>query len=85
MEQQINFGRLTVHLLLQYLNLIPAYYCVDPKHSYFLGCSGAVARRGRAQLYPEDFEGDHIARTPHSSLAHYQFIIQNSQKITTRT
>ena len=59
MERQINFGRLAIHrTAVVSKSIINAFYCVDAKYSYFLGCSnGGRQAMVEAQFYPEDFNG----------------------------
>ncbi len=59
MERQVNFGRLAIHrTAVVSKSVIHAFYCAEPKYSYFLGCSrGGGQAMVEAQLYAEDFKG----------------------------
>jgi hypothetical protein len=58
-EAQVNFGYLAVHRTAEVAKaLVRSYYRVEPKHTYFVGCSrGGGQAMMESQRYPGDFEG----------------------------
>ncbi len=58
-ERQINFGYVAIHRMTEVTKaIIKAHYGVEPKHSYFYGCSnGGRQALMEAQRYPNDFDG----------------------------
>ena len=59
MEALVNFGHVAVHRTAEVSKaIIRAYYGMNPKYSYFVGCSrGGGQAMMESQRYPKDFDG----------------------------